>query len=81
MAVADELLRYPFLWPHRWLLPLVRRGGGADDLGMLTHERGVVAPVVYLGNLVDVRRPEDLKALSVRAYPSMEALAEEWRVD
>lgn len=77
--MVDALLRFPFLWPCRWLLPVVRRGG--DGLGLLTHERGVTRPVVYLGNLMDVHRPDDLRALPTRVYTSLEALSEEWKID
>ena len=73
------MLQFPFLWPYRWLLPVVRRG--ENILGLLTHEGGVTRPVVYLGNLLDVHRTDDLKKLPVREYSSLEALAEEWRVD
>ena len=82
---ADKLLRNPALWPHRWLLPLVRQGSqdtfNDDDLGLLTHDYGQVLPTVFLGNLVDVHCPEDLKKLPAVAYASLEALSHEWRVD
>ncbi len=68
----------PATWPLGVVLPLVKRGGGIfPDLGLLLPNKG---PVVYLCEM-HAAGARELEYCEKLAYPSFEALAEEWMVD
>lgn len=75
----------PALWPYKWFLPVSRIGGDGfwndDDLGLITHDNGVIRPVVYVGNMLDVKSKQDLETLPKEEFDSAEAIFEKWRVD
>lgn len=75
----------PRLWPYGWFLPLVRRH--CDDpcdpknQGVLVHDRGVVLPVVFLTNMLDLTQPSDLRVCKRQEYSTLYQLLAEWKVD
>lgn len=74
-----QMMREPNRWPQWPVLPLIKRNGSLDDKDYCAFMYATGKPVAYLGNILML--PDTLAECERRPYPTLEALAADYKVD